>query len=454
MINGTLHRVLNTGPVNSILRSFNDIHLQELLKESSLSFIIRVFGMASGYLFILLVTRNFGAGAMGILAVCMTLLNITAIFGKLGFDIALLRFVSEYTSTDRRDRVKEVYTKAMRFTLPLSLSLSILVFITSPLIAEKLFHKQYLSKYFMMSSIAVVPIVIVLIQKQALRGLKRIKEFSFLDTMSNQLFAMIILLMLILFVKDTSVPVIAFISGVCISALLSLLLWQKHGGFSKTTPSCEMKMKDVFVVSFPMFLASSMHLLMHWTDTAMLGIFRTEAEVGVYYAALKLATLTSISLAAINSIAAPKFAEFYAKRDVRGLERVVRHSTRLIFWTSFPVLLVFFTMSSPVLSLFGEGFSSGRYALMFLTIGQFINAISGSVGLLLNMTGRQKVFRNILLIATCLNILLNYLLIPVYGINGAAVASMVSMGFWNMSAVVYIQYNMKITTFYIPIIKS
>jgi len=185
----------------------------------------------------------------------------------------------------------------------------------------------------------------------------------------------------------------------------------------------------------------------------MIGMFRTETEVGVYNVTLKVAMLTSVGLFAINSIAAPKFAEFYGKEDMKGLAKIAQQSTKLIFWSSFPILLILFIFPSFILGIFGGEFKVGVFALIILALGQFVNSISGSVGYILQMTGKHKVFQNIILAATIINIVLNVFLIPVYGINGAAFASMVSLMFWNLTSVVYIRKNLNIMTLYIPLLK-
>ena len=104
------------------------------------------------------------------------------------------------------------------------------------------------------------------------------------------------------------------------------------------------------------------------------------------------------------------------------------------------------------MGVFGEEFIIGKTALVLITIGQFVNAASGSVGNIMNMTGREKPLRNILVIASILSVLLNYLLIPMYGINGAAVANMVSVVFWNLTAVIYTKVKIGINSFYLPLI--
>jgi O-antigen/teichoic acid export membrane protein len=124
----------------------------------------------------------------------------------------------------------------------------------------------------------------------------------------------------------------------------------------------------------------------------------------------------------------------------------------MIFWGSFPVVLVFFLFPSFILGIFGDEFRTGVYAFLFLTFGQFIQAMSGSVRHILSMTGKHKTLQNITFYAMLINIVLNVILIPLYGINGAAFSSMVSMAFWSISSVVFIKKYFNIFTMYVPIL--
>lgn len=434
----------------------SDIHLAELLKGSGTAFVLRVVGMGVGYLFILLVSRAYGTDAVGVLALCMTLLSITSLVGRLGFDTAMIRFIAQFNSTGEKALLKEVYQKALKVVVPVSVVLSLLAYLSAGLIAQNIFKKPHLEIYFRVSTLAVVPLVLLHINKQSLRGLKRILEFSLLDRGIDFLISLLLIIPLsLLFGKHNIYPVLAYIFGIIGAGVMSQYIWFKHLKIKHIHKkvSLGLNYKEMLRVSLSMFFISSMSLIMHWTDTFMLGMFRTEAEVGVYTVALRVATLTSLSLFAINSIAAPKFAELYAKNDMEGLKNTVQHSTRLIFWTSAPVLLVFVLFPSFVLGIFGADFKEGAIALVILSAGQFINAISGSVGYFMNMTGREKAFQNILLLATLINVVLNYILIPLYGINGAAVATMFSMVFWNFSSVVYVRYETGILTLYVPGVK-
>jgi O-antigen/teichoic acid export membrane protein len=434
-------------------RKIKDTQLRELLEGSSATFILMTAGMLLGYVFILMLTRTYGAEVMGLLALSITVLSIVSVVGRLGFDTALIRFVADYSSSGRRESVKEVYVKALKMALPFCLLLSAVLFFSAPYLAEHVFDgKEYLSGYFRIASVAVLPMVLKFLNAGSLRGLKRIKEFSFIQNTAVFLFASVLLGFSLLFVRDVHVPVIVYVTSIALVSVLSVYLWLNGSGLSAVRSSDSIGHRAMLGVSFPMLLSSSMFLIMQWTDTVMLGMFRTEAEVGIYNVALRVAALTSVSLIAVNSIAAPKFAEFYGNGDMKGLENTVRHSTKLIFWSSLPVLVALFFFPSLILGIFGSEFRAGVYALLMLAAGQFVNAFSGSVGFILQMSGRQKAFQNIILTAAAINIALNAALIPRYGINGAAFASMVSMAFWNIVAVCYISRNLGIKTYYAPVL--
>jgi len=436
--------------IHRILAPLNDNHLKELVRGSGAALIIKIAGLLLSYLFTLLITRMYGAGTMGVFALSITILTILSMLGRLGFDTALVRFVAEYASQNRMDLVREVYVKALRIVIPFCFFLSILLFFSSSFIAEKIFHKEHLSVYLKIISLAIIPMAIIFMNSESLRGLRKIKEHAFLHDVSILLFATVMLILSFLIVLDNHVPLIVYIIGIAGAAGFSIVLWFKRADISSSGNCNNLKSMNLLSVSLPMLLTSSLFLVMWWTDTIMLGIFRTEGEVGIYSVALKIATLASITLFSINTIAAPKFAEFYGKGDMKSLEKIIKQSSKLIFWSSLIIILCIFLFPSFILGLFGAPFKAGIYALLFLSFGQFINAASGSVGWILQMTGRQKACQNITLLAAAMNIVLNALLIPKYGINGAAVASMICTIFWNLTSVLYIRSHFHITTLYLP----
>jgi len=418
-------------------KKFEDKHLSELVKGSSTAFSFRVIGIVFSYIFTLLITRGYGAKAMGIFALSLIVLQVSSVIGRLGMDTALLRFVSEYSSQCKWCLIKEISKKAFRIVIIISFFVSLIAFFSSSYIAQYIFHKSYLSKYFKIISIGIVPIVLYFINSERLRGLKKIREYSFLRYMGLLFFASILLFISFFFVRKIYVPIVVYVISIFIMLAFSVFFWIKNFAKYKNVANYKNKIKtisykNIFSVSIPMLLTSSLTLIIEWTDIFMLGILRSASEVGIYRVAFRVAEITSIALLSVNSIVAPKFAESWAKKDMKGFEKIARQSTKLIFWTSLPILLVFWLFPSIILGIFGNEFKKGVLVLIILTFAQFINAVVGSVGYILQMTGKEKVLQYVVFIAVLVNMGLNIILIPKYGINGAAFASMFSLAIVNI----------------------
>ena len=99
----------------------------------------------------------------------------------------------------------------------------------------------------------------------------------------------------------------------------------------------------------------------------------------------------------------PKFAEKYANNDLDGMGKTAMQSAKLIFWTTIPLATILLIFPKFFMGLYGTDFvysplilGAGFEALRWLIIGRIVNALSGSVGNLMQMSGQQKSFMNTL----------------------------------------------------------
>jgi len=430
--------------LNNIL---HDQHSKEILKAGSGSFLYRILGIILSYGFTVLVTRSMGASTWGIFALCLALLHITSMFGRLGFDTASIRFVAEYTATNKLNLLKGTYSKMIISAFLASLLLTILLIFFSADIASTIFNKPHLSPYIKLISIGIIPMTLLHITSESFRGKKKTNAYAFFRFTSPFLYSCLLIIPVIFFYKDQDLPIYIFTTSLVLGCIHAMYRWNKENGILIRW-SKEVSFKKIINVSFPMLLTGSLTLIvMGWADIFILGIYTSEDQIGIYNIALKVANLAGLALFAINAISAPKFAEAYGKNDIGTLKILIQKSTKLIFLCSFPVIIMLVLVPKFWLGLFGEAFESGIYVLLFLAFSQFINSICGSVAYILQMTGKEKILQNIMIITTIINISLNFILIPDYGINGAAIASLVSMVFWNLASVFYIKKYLNIYTF-------
>ena len=419
----------------------------EILNKGSSAFVFKIIGSLLGYLFLLLATRNSGAEAWGVFALCLALLNITSILSRMGIDVAVLRFIASFKS--EKAKAKSIYIKGFNLVFPLSICFTLLLFFFSDFIAITIFNKSQLTFYIQVISFAILPFTIIYLNAQSFRGLKKISHFAFFQHVSKFLFAIIIFLGISFFTNISVERNIfyAFVAALYCVMIISTILLKKELVVKKEEKS-PISNKKLIRTAFPMMLSTSILLIMSWADSVIIGIFKAESEIGIYNVAIRLAMISGLVLGAINSIVAPKLSEAYNNGRKKEFALIVRQSTRVIFFSSLPILIFLIIFPEFLLSFFGSEFLIGKTTLYVLLVGQIINAFSGSVGVIMQMTGRERLFQNILIVALIINIGMNFLLIPTYGIIGAAIASSASIVFWNLTSVAFIYKEHKVLTFF------
>lgn len=437
------------------LKALRDKDFSELLKGSGISFFLRFGGLAIGYLLTLVIANLFGAKGLGDYVLAITILRLFTLLAKLGLDTTSIRFIASFAS---QNKWSSIFRFRKQVVIILSFSTVIaslfMYFLAEPI--ADLINTNY--KYIKLNAFLVLPLSFFMLHYESLRGLKRIAEFSFFYVMSQALFTIVSLLIIYQFTTTSDVPIYAYFVSVIIVSILSFLSFKYSvKKLSDGQESADLEIRsyeNLLKISIPLMFAQSVQFIMAWTDKLMLGSMSTLEEVGIYHTAFKLSMFAAVALMSINSIASPKFAEMYAKNDMKGLRKIVRQSTKMIFWTSVPLVIIFFMFPEFLLGLFGEEFKVGVNAFILLSCGKLFSSFSGSVGNILQMTGNQNILAKILLFAAILNIVLNLYLIPKYGIDGAALASVISIVVWNSGMILAVKKKLGFYTFYIPFMKS
>ena len=436
-----------------------DSDFKELLSKGGVSFLFRILGQVGGFALSFVIANKFGADSLGDYVLAIIVLRIGTMLAKMGIDTTAVRMISSFASQHKWQSIKLFIRKVIILLSLSSVFYSGVLYFAADYIADLInankFHIEIVAFF-------ILPMAFFILHYQCLRGLKKIGLYSFFYWFSQSIFSLFIIMFFLssidIFSKEgffviSNIPIYAYLLSLTIVSIASFIVYQltiRKAYVTHNEIIDSINISQILSISIPLMFAQSGQMIMSWTDKLMLGAMESSVSVGVYHIAFKLSMFASITLMAVNSIAAPKFSELYAKDDMKGLQKVVRQSTKIIFWTSIPLIIIFFSFPKYFLGLFGVEFIIGINAFIFLACGKLVSAFSGSVGNLLQMTGKQVVFMKILFAGAILNIILNYILIPIWGINGAAIASMASIIFWNMSMVIFINREFGFLTLYIP----
>ncbi len=197
--------------------------------------------------------------------------------------------------------------------------------------------------------------------------------------------------------------------------------------FSKGIKAVSMN-NELFSFSWPLMFAGMLGLVIGWIDTLMLGYFLTPADVGIYRASLSTAALLMIVLGSLGAIFFPVITEFYSRGEREELENTNAVVTKWILMIVLPLILLMMIFSKQVLYiLYGAEYIAGAMALCILGFSYLIISLFSPTNSIIQVIGRTKLIMVNTCVSATLNVILNLWLIPIYGINGAAIATGISI---------------------------
>lgn len=421
-----------------------DTSLIELLSSSGFVLFFKVLGAVSGYIFAFVVSKH-GADAYGIYELSFTALMILAVVVKLGLDGATVRFTQEYLAAGHSGKIRPLIKKSVLTISLLAIAVGGFFYLLRVPIAAW-FDEPGLESAYKWVALGLLPFVLLQFFAEALRALKNMKAYAVLQVGT----VLIIAAGLFIAFQDSILPkgelaTLSFVAATFVLASVGILIYrwsyQKRIG---TVANENIDFKGIIKVGIPLLVSGSLFLVISWTDTLMIGYFKTSADVGVYRIAFKIATLITFIQFAVNSIAAPNIASLYANNNMEGLRKYTRQIGVVNALFAIPIFILIIAFPETLLNLFGAEYSSGKLLLPVLALGQLINALCGPVMYILNMTGKEQESQRIMLWMSVINIVLNLVLIPAYGIIGAAIATSISMIAWNVIAAVLVYRYYKV----------
>tara|TARA_Y100000590_G_C15472674_1_gene920815 strand:- start:424 stop:951 length:528 start_codon:yes stop_codon:yes gene_type:complete len=169
--------------------------------------------------------------------------------------------------------------------------------------------------------------------------------------------------------------------------------------------------------------------------------------VGYYSAVVNISFIISFGLNATNKILAPKLSEYYNNNNMDLFQKNLTLTARIGFFISILLFIPILMFPKYLLSIYGDNFSQFSNILIILSFGHLINSFCGPVGLSMTMTGNEKIVGFCVFFALLVNIILSFVLIPLFGPFGLAIANCIGIILWNVILVFYVKnrFNYKTT---------
>lgn len=430
----------------------NDKHIFELVKGGGINFIFYGLNLIIVYLLAILIPKYYGAAAYGRYSIIKSIILILIIITTLGLNTLAIKLASD-SKHYKKKRFKSNFLKRSYLVLFISSTIiATLLFFFKKSIAINLFNDPKLEQYFFVFPFLLITAVFLNYNSNLFKGQKRVLLFSIVSSFLNNFILICFIFVLFnWYSNDEFYLILGFLLSL-VSALIVSLYKTFPIKYESTIKN--ISTKKLLRLSYPMMLSSSMIYIVFSIDTLMLGFFEISENVGIYRVVTQISSVNTIFLIVFGTIIGPKISSLYSEGKHEELKFLIKKASKLIFFITLPVFLIVIIFSKQILMFFGVEYMKGYYALILLSFCQFTYAISGFVDLLLNMTGRQKVFGKITVISAVVNLLLNFVLIPKFGIIGAAISTGFSILLTNTIALIYIKKKMNILSIYIPVFKK
>lgn len=416
-----------------------------LLKAATGTFGFKVANAFLIYASSVLLARVLGFQEFGNYTYVTAWVNLLVIPAVLGLEGLMTREVSVYQTQSKWSLAQGLIQWSNRVVLINSIGLAILAsFVIWGVTSSS--NPQQLS-VFIMAMISLPFIALSRLRQSTMQALRYIVRGQIPEMLIRPILLILGLGGISLFFNKNITAfgaIILYIVASGISYLVGEFLLQTHIPPTIKQAIPEYQPKYWIQSALPMLFIGSMYLINNQTDTVMLGILKDSASVGLYTVANRGAGLISFLLIAVNTALAPTFASLYAEGDRKKLQKIVSNGCRIVFFAALMIATLLIVFGQWFLLLFGEEFVQGQTALTILSIGQLINASTGSVALLLLMTGHERDTAIGVTISALLNVFLNVILIPEWGANGAATATAISMMVWNVILAVFAYKRLKI----------
>jgi O-antigen/teichoic acid export membrane protein len=260
------------------------------------------------------------------------------------------------------------------------------------------------------------------------------------------LFQLIDINFLSLNIDEKLLPLYSLYGAIIVTSILSAITVYKNISTKLSPPLKTFTRKELISTSLPMLVITVASFILGNIGLFFLEMFTTTEQVGVFSIAFKISLVAGMILMVINTIAAPKFSEMYWSNELDNLQKILFFTSKLNFIFSFIPAAIIIIFSKQILSIFGAEFVQGQIILIILTIEQFINASTGSAGLLLNMAGQQSIAQKIIVFTLIISVTLNIILIPLYGMYGASLCILASSVFMRLSNVYYVKKKLGMNT--------
>lgn len=405
----------------------NSFH--KIIKSSFSVFVTTFISLFLGLFSKTLLIRFTTQEEYGLYSLALTIVTILITISTLGLENGATRCIAYYRGKNEIDNVENALFASIIISLISSTIVLMLVLFIVDGTINKIFPSPNLSSILRILSITIPFSVLINVFVAIFRGFDRTDIKIYFNDILKPFFYLILLIIAIHLNLSIIILTWTYATSIIITFIVLLIyaINRPPINFIKTTVINKEIIKEVFFFSAPLLVVNILLTAMSWTDTLMLGYLTTPKEVALYNAVYPIAGLLSTIINSLGFLYVPIISKLFAENQINELEVIYRSSTKWSFLLTLPLFCVLILYPELIIEIFFETrYVEASSTLQILAIGFVFNSYFGLNYYTLITANKSSFLLHCSLISAILNVILNYVLIPSMGIQGAAIASSIS----------------------------
>ncbi|MEM7286260.1 MAG: flippase [Actinomycetota bacterium] len=397
----------------------------------------RVFSMAVRLVMAVMLARWLGADDYGLYILAISIAFSASALGSFGLDTGMERYVAVETGRDDGGALRGALQVGIAGTLAGSLVMAGVIVLLRDTLANDLFDEPDLVPLLTITALLVPLLAMSTFGFATLIGFKRMGHGAIARDVVQPL-ARLVLLGAVWIAGAT-----AFRAGmaIAVSYLAACVIAYRlvMRAVDSTSPGpIRREVRDIAAFSLPFWFTGVLRIARTRLQPVLLGVVGTTANVGIFSVITSASLLGRAATLSINKALRPTVAQLHDAGDHAEIGRLYATTTRWTLAVNLPIVLVIALLPESILGVFGPNFTTGTSALVVVVLAELAGAATGMSGPIIAMSGhnRLKVINSFVWMAV--SIAANVILIPIWGLMGAAVAVVISTSSINIIRVVEI----------------
>jgi O-antigen/teichoic acid export membrane protein len=400
------------------------IRERRFIFDAGLVFFISLIGSVFGYLIKMVLSRQLSLEDFGLFYAVFTFVSFFVMFKDFGLGQSLRKLIPQFLTKKEYGKIKYSIKLVFLVNLIMGVVFAGIFILLSGYLANNYFNSPLAKPLLIILSFYFIIYSFYIIFLDVSVGFQKSKLYSL------NLFLINLLVLLGLFIfkgfNELS-PAISYLFAAFIGVIFGAIALFRIFSFKHKSSRLGKLKSKLFSYGFPLLLASIGFTFISSVDTLILTKFRTLSEIGVYNVVLPTSMFLITLGSSLALVLLPLISELWTMKKIKELSNIIKLIYKKVFAFVVPIALIVLIFSDLVLKvLFGESFVFGSDALRILCIGAIFFSVATINNNVLVAIGRPKEVTKIILSAAFLNLILNLILIPTYGIIGAAIATSVA----------------------------